>query len=646
MTEWRGAARILVDSQLAGAVAYAKAERTLVKVEFERLYARGKVDESFKTRVEAAVDAVDSSIEPTQSAVSVARGEAAKQRNMPPSSDQRDSNADSITYWKESKDRGMWKAAHERQHDLLGKVRKMRSELRECNTSCSPKVLRWTDALVDALQRTTLGGLFLSNDREAHDIGKPCSYFAVMDGFTFCPLPDLPNAASESTLGVEALSFLLREDIITPADLATLKDEIEDKGKSDMLAKTLVCIQALWMVMNCISRKIAGLPLTLLELNVVMHVACAMVVFGLWWKKPHDAGRPICLSRMISKGDTWALVYTMDKYGPKFKCSLERSTAVTGAPTPDGTDISDHRHSKVVDKTYKQTVLSTDTAKFPDEKTNTLQSYKNEFFELMVDHKTVSDRDITICNAASRRMRVMLKEQKHLVTNDSGDYPLSTPRIPMTSTKGSLDTGRNLNGVLLPLCLLYGAAHVSAWNSHFPTPTEQLLWRIASIIVGLPGFGALAIKPAELLLSKQKAAVNRVTKTTKDLVKGVLGAIATVFLACVLLAIGGGVLYGVILMWRLPHGKKRTNLLIGVFVESCIVILGAFGLAVAVVIGALASLTELPAKRLAIFFLAVPLTMIYCAARAYIFIESFISLRSLPVGAYTTFEWDNIWPHL
>lgn len=148
-----------------------------------------------------------------------------------------------------------------------------------------------------------------------------------MGGYTFCPLKEEHNPDHEQTLHPDALAFLLREECITTAQLAKLRQVVVDKGKSNVMAKLLVCIQGVWMGMNCLSRKIAGLPLTLLELNVVMHVLCAMTVYACWWKKPHDAGLPISLSRFFPRSKVWALIYTADKYGPRFCCSLEEPTA-------------------------------------------------------------------------------------------------------------------------------------------------------------------------------------------------------------------------------------------------------------------------------------------------------------------------------
>jgi hypothetical protein len=44
--------------------------------------------------------------------------------------------------------------------------------------------------------------------------------------------------------------------------------------------------------------------------------------------------------------------------------------------------------------------------------------------------------------------------------------------------------------------ILYGLVHFLAWNDHFPTPLERLLWRVFSIIVTCSGLvGVLVLWP-------------------------------------------------------------------------------------------------------------------------------------------------------
>lgn len=69
-------------------------------------------------------------------------------------------------------------------------------------------------------------------------------------------------------------------------------DVIRDKSKADMLAKSLVCIQVSWMLVQTIARKVAGYPITLLEVHTLVHVACAIAMYGLWFQKPLDIRDP------------------------------------------------------------------------------------------------------------------------------------------------------------------------------------------------------------------------------------------------------------------------------------------------------------------------------------------------------------------
>ena len=49
-------------------------------------------------------------------------------------------------------------------------------------------------------------------------------------------------------------------------------------------------------MVQCIARDITGLPLSLLELNTVMHVMCALLIYGMWFKKPQDVGFPTIIT--------------------------------------------------------------------------------------------------------------------------------------------------------------------------------------------------------------------------------------------------------------------------------------------------------------------------------------------------------------
>ena len=67
---------------------------------------------------------------------------------------------------------------------------------------------------------------------------------------------------------------------------------IADQSKSDTLAKVFVCLQASWMIIQCIVRVTRSIPLTLLEVHTLMNAACAFLMYFLWFQKPQDVVVP------------------------------------------------------------------------------------------------------------------------------------------------------------------------------------------------------------------------------------------------------------------------------------------------------------------------------------------------------------------
>ncbi|KAI9513409.1 hypothetical protein F5148DRAFT_971918 [Russula earlei] len=71
------------------------------------------------------------------------------------------------------------------------------------------------------------------------------------------------------------------------------KAEIEDKSKGDFISKTLVILQTGWFVTQCIARKAQGLPVTELELITVAFATLNFVMYLLWWDKPLNVQRGV-----------------------------------------------------------------------------------------------------------------------------------------------------------------------------------------------------------------------------------------------------------------------------------------------------------------------------------------------------------------
>ena len=75
--------------------------------------------------------------------------------------------------------------------------------------------------------------------------------------------------------------------------------EIEDRGKSDWLAKSLVLLQTSWFVMQCIARAVEHLPITHLEIVTLAYAAMNFVIYFFWLNKPLNVNRPVRVFRNV-----------------------------------------------------------------------------------------------------------------------------------------------------------------------------------------------------------------------------------------------------------------------------------------------------------------------------------------------------------
>ena len=113
------------------------------------------------------------------------------------------------------------------------------------------------------------------------------AFFGLMGGFII-DVSHLHNNLSRLTFSAKGLAFLAKHGHFIKISDAVIRD----KSKADMLAKGLVCIQVSWMLVQTVSRKIVGYPITLLEVHTLVHVGCAIGMYGLWFQKPLDIRDP------------------------------------------------------------------------------------------------------------------------------------------------------------------------------------------------------------------------------------------------------------------------------------------------------------------------------------------------------------------
>ena len=133
------------------------------------------------------------------------------------------------------------------------------------------------------------------------------------------------------------------------------------------------------------------------------------------------------------------------------------------------------------------------------------------------------------------------------------------------------------------LSCIYAGIHASAWNGHFPSYPERWIWRGSCICIAGGMLLFMMISfPARWINSIDDSIVHNIYKSRRAEGFSVWRPFRWVTVACMWFCIG-------------------CHLLI---------------------------------------------STLYVSARIFIVVEAFISVRSLPLGAFDTVEWLSFWPHI
>jgi hypothetical protein len=115
--------------------------------------------------------------------------------------------------------------------------------------------------------------------------------FIIMGGFHYC---DGSDKAGESYQPVHPLTYrnvimMFKEKVIA----FPTEQELQNQSKSDWLAKSIVLLQTLWFVAQCIARGVENLPITELEIVTLAYTTINIGIIIAWWNKPRNVDQPI-----------------------------------------------------------------------------------------------------------------------------------------------------------------------------------------------------------------------------------------------------------------------------------------------------------------------------------------------------------------
>ena len=239
-------------------------------------------------------------------------------------------------------------------------------------------------------------------------------------------------------LSLEDIERLVRnEEIEYP--IAT-REEIQDKSKGDAVTKALVVLQTTWFLLQCAARGSQHLALTELELATAAFALLNIIIYALWWDKPLDVQCHIVVRRITAQDPDRA---ASPEQNPEGSQPAEESGV---APTQE----RDYWARSLEWLRYAWDVLR-----------GVLRGWA---------WTDVRDGLLDVIDPFLDMMGVDDGEQ-FFVVGRQDQYGWDVPSV----------------SALILVAMVFGGIHCVAWSFAFPSPTEQLLWKISSItITGIP----------------------------------------------------------------------------------------------------------------------------------------------------------------
>ncbi|ETI21788.1 hypothetical protein G647_05857 [Cladophialophora carrionii CBS 160.54] len=277
------------------------------------------------------------------------------------------------------------------------------------------------------------------------------AFYANMGGFR---LRDRTGAVHIIT--AKHINYLVQGKYIDLPKITPL--EINDRSKSDSLAKFLAIMQVGWLAVQVVARTIQKLETTTLEITTLSFVVCTLGTFIAWYRKPYDV-------------QTFVILEMPDHAIEDIDLKLTRRS--------DGTERD----------LLKEYVAGHQTSKVVDDNGNLLAPY---------NRLTIIDDGLPTFTASFTDVYGHVWGRRPYDANR-----IRNDRLPVMEKPVTL--------VCAITTVAYAGLHIAAWNIPLATDIEQLLWRVSALAMMGCVFAWFFMDHFEEFLARRRSKKGQVT---------------------------------------------------------------------------------------------------------------------------------------
>lgn len=260
-------------------------------------------------------------------------------------------------------------------------------------------------------------------------------------------------------------AWLLNNNLVRWDDIRDLwglaAEHIHDKSKADGLVKLAALCQVVWFILQCITRGAHDLPLAALEVMTIAYVAVMVVTYFFWWIKPKDIATASFIELPPMDIEQWQVFESL---------TMESTYDVLDPTAPWDANIAWYLIARDCKDDEVLVMPQTDRISTSPElwQGDTLVPPACELApEILMSPGPEPDKCV-VHRAKALQVHTLgqvEEEASDVITEwDSGLY--MTKWWPLICLMGTS----------------FGAVHMIAWYSVFPTVWELWLWRASALV--------------------------------------------------------------------------------------------------------------------------------------------------------------------